>query len=286
MSNNDGYDYTKAKAFIKDGVVNINQDRASISDVVHEYGHLFLHALKYESIEMYDNLISLAVNHDRFDEIADTYNNLNASDLNEEVFVTLFGEGMRNNLTTPKVDKVAFAKSQIESGAITWNGDKMSPRPVLGLEWSDIRKGQADILADKKSAAATKLANAIDKARIAGEYEFVQGSGKITETTFVPIEDTNPPLNEANKELMLNFADFTKEKLAQVLNMEVGSITDLTAKQVANLSLEEAIDLMGDAVMKNRIQNIFDNPTGFAREIKKLKDDLFEIGLLTEQCSG
>ena len=192
LSNDRKYDYTNAKAFIIDGQVNINLDKASLSDVVHEYGHLFLHSLKYESLEMYNNLISLATNHDRFDQIAGTYNNLNAADLNEEVFVTLFGEAMRTNLV----------------------GD------------------------------------------------------------------------DPNKELMLNFANFTKEKLSGLLNSDVQSITDLSSKQVANLTLEEAINLMGDAVMKNRIQNIFDNPKGFTREIKKLKDDLFQRELLEQQCSG
>ena len=190
LSNSQNYDYTRAKAFIINGQVNINLNKASLSDVVHEYGHLFLHSLKYESLESYNALIQLSTNHERFNEIKDVYNKLEGDDLNEEVFVTLFGEAMKNNLGS--------------------------------------------------------------------DYD--------------------------GKELMTNFADYTKEKLNTLLNKEVGTIVDLSPKEVMNLSLEDAINLMGDTIMKNRIDNLFDGPLGFKREIQKLKDDLFERGLITEHC--
>lgn len=192
LSNATNFDYTQAKAFILNGRVNINLNKASMSDVVHEYGHLFLHTLKYESLEMYNNLVQLAKNNPKYDQIQNTYSHLQGDDLNEEVFVTLFGEAMQQKASS------------------NYNG----------------------------------------------------------------------------KELMLNFADYTKTKLNTVLNKEVNSILELSPQEVANLTLEDAINLVGDEVMKNRIDNIYDTPLASVNEIAKLKDDLFKLGLLTEYCGG
>lgn len=291
LSNEKNYNFANARAFILDGKVNINLSKASISDVVHEYAHLFLHSLKYESLEMYNNLISGAVNHERFNQIKSNYTHLQDADLNEEVFVTLFGEQMATKLKTPeaKFDAVQFAKEQIESGAIAWDGDKASPRPVLGIEWTDIRKGQADILADKPTTAAAKrLIDALDKARLNGVYEFVQGSGKIVQRYDVPIEgiEQAPKETNDNEELFLNFAEYTKGKLSELLSKDVESIFDLSPKETMNLSLEDAINLLGDAVMKNRIDNIYNSPIANVNEIAKLKQDLIALGIITEYCGG
>jgi hypothetical protein len=93
-----GYDYNSARAFVLKGQVYINMDKASISDVVHEYAHLFLHSLKYENPDLYNSLINVTNNHSLYNEIARQYSHLEGSDLNEEVFTTVLGEYMRNKL--------------------------------------------------------------------------------------------------------------------------------------------------------------------------------------------
>lgn len=298
LSNAKKFDYTKTKAFILNGQVNINLANASISDVVHEYGHLFLHALKYESVEMYNNLIQMAVNHPEFDNIKAKYPELESDDLNEEVFINLFGTAMQKNLTEPKIQRAKmsdteFAIEQINGGYIAWNGDMQSPRPVLNnIEWKDIRKGSDDLLAGKMTAAAKRLVASLAEVRAEGEYKFVEGSGKITQNTYIPVEtaDSNeeateePKENADNKELILNFADYSKGKIKQILSKDIESILDLSPKEVMNLSLEDAINLIGDEVMKNRIDNIYSKPIAAANEIAKLKDDLIKLGLLEKNC--
>lgn len=90
------HNYNDVRAFVMDGKVNINLAKASVSDLVHEYAHLFLHSLKYENNGLYNTLIDMAAAHPMYDTIASTYSHLsNPDDVKEEVFVTLLGEHMR-----------------------------------------------------------------------------------------------------------------------------------------------------------------------------------------------
>lgn len=86
-------------------------------------------------------------------------------------------------------EKLNFAVSEIQKGAINWDGDRFTPRPNLGIEWKDIRKGIKDIEAGKMTITAKRLIEAINKAKEAGGYKFIQGSGKITREVFVPISE-------------------------------------------------------------------------------------------------
>lgn len=81
-----------------------------------------------------------------------------------------------------------FAIDEINKGAINWDGDRFTPRPELGFEWKDIRKGKQDLLNGKDTSASKRLVEAINKAKADGGYNFVQGSGKLTNKIFVPID--------------------------------------------------------------------------------------------------
>jgi len=199
LFNSMGYDYTNTRAFILNGEVNINLDRASVSDVVHEYAHLFLHSLKYESPEMYAAIISTATSHPLYTKVARDYAHLTSQeDLDEEVFVTILGEYLADSLKERDKD------------------------------W-------------------------------------------ITE----------------RKEVFDNFSEFTKTKLEQLLGKPVDSLYDLEAGEVLGMRLEDVINLVGDEIIKNRIYDIYNQPTmEFNRDLKRLKMDLRKLGLLTEECYG
>ena len=92
------YDYSRSRAFVLQGQVYINTDKASISDQVHEYAHLFLNSLKYENPKMYNAIIGVTRNHSLYNDIAIDYSHLEGSDLNEEAFVTILGEYLHNKL--------------------------------------------------------------------------------------------------------------------------------------------------------------------------------------------
>lgn len=93
-----GHDYNTARAFVLNGEVNINMQKASISDVIHEYAHLFLHTLKYESPDLYNAIITTTISNPLYDKVSQTYAHLSGSDLNEEVFVTVLGEYLKGEL--------------------------------------------------------------------------------------------------------------------------------------------------------------------------------------------
>jgi len=102
-----GFDYSNARAFVMDNEVFINTDKASVSDVIHEYAHLFMHSLKFDNPGLYDSIISSTRENPRYDQIARQYKHLaNESDVNEEVFVTLLGEYMKGSLRSQAFTKV------------------------------------------------------------------------------------------------------------------------------------------------------------------------------------
>lgn len=110
IRNRTGYDYSGDRAFILQGEVHINLQKASISDVVHEYTHLFLHTVKYDSPTLYQALISKVNSHPLYDQIAGVYSHLQGSDLQEEVFVTLLGEYMKGNMNS--TNKLAMEQNK------------------------------------------------------------------------------------------------------------------------------------------------------------------------------
>lgn len=192
-----GFDYGESRAFILNGEVNVNMQKASVSDLIHEYAHLFLHALKYENTEMYNSITNMTLQHPLYNRVATTYNHLEGEDLNEEVFVTVLGEYLNNQL-----------KKQDEN----WMAGK--------------------------------------------------------------------------KDIILNFAEYTKRKLSQTMNQEVSGLYDLDSKDILTMNFEDVINLVGDEVMKNRISNLYDAEVKFNRSLVRLKQDLMERNQLKQECYG
>ena len=93
------------KAFISRGKIFVNSWKMDVSDPIHEYAHLVLAGLKWNSNESardyYYGLISSVVNHPMYNEIAERYKIkgeyfLHGSDLQEEVFANLFQMYLQN----------------------------------------------------------------------------------------------------------------------------------------------------------------------------------------------
>lgn len=76
-------------------------------------------------------------------------------------------------------------------GILEWNGDGRSARVDLGISWSDIRKGKADIEAGKTDTlSARRLINAIYKQKDEGGYTFIIGGGSLAVKVFSPIDES------------------------------------------------------------------------------------------------
>lgn len=198
LSKQTGHDYSNARAFVMNGEVFVNLDKASVSDVVHEYAHLFLHAVRYDNPELYQALIKGAKVHPLYDNIAAEYSHLNDQDTREEVFVTLLGEYMKGSMGM---------------------GDKI--------------------------------------------------------------------VMDANKQTILEFSQYTKEKLEQLLGGGRSKLQDTDVAGILNMRLEDVIGLVGDHIMSNRISSVYDDPKfSFGRDVSELSKALKQRGFLTEECYG
>jgi len=104
------------------------------------------------------------------------------------------------NVGTSKTEnEVEYVKKEIDRGILNWSGDISSPRIDLGISWSDIRKGEADIRkGNVNTVPAKRLIEAINKAKKEGGYRYKQGTGgaSMRGQEFVTFEDIQRATNE------------------------------------------------------------------------------------------
>ena len=90
-----GTDATKVRGFINEGKVYINLDKASSAEPLHEMAHIILESIKANDYNLYQTVINSVKSHPYYDAIAKNYPNRAPEDLDEEVFVSIFGEKYR-----------------------------------------------------------------------------------------------------------------------------------------------------------------------------------------------
>ena len=86
---------TNERAFIQDGEFYINVDKADITDIFHELGHGIFATLKRQNPSVYYNMMSIATQSPKFQEIAQFYSDKHGSDLQEEVLLKLLQMEMK-----------------------------------------------------------------------------------------------------------------------------------------------------------------------------------------------
>lgn len=89
-----------SEAFIDNGEVFINLDKADVTAPLHEFTHLVLAGIKTINPEVYYNILSNISTHPMYNIISSNpiYKNKHGSDRDEEVFATLLGEYFKNKL--------------------------------------------------------------------------------------------------------------------------------------------------------------------------------------------
>lgn len=103
------------KAFIREGKIYINGSTATSEDVIHEYTHLFLGALKAKNFKAYEALLNKVMSSSwewvqrKKNKLRELYPNLADSDLNEEVFVSLFAEHLSGKNPSDILNEVESA---------------------------------------------------------------------------------------------------------------------------------------------------------------------------------
>lgn len=98
------YDISRHRAFVKDGVIYINTDFATLAEPVHEMGHLVLQGLRLTENAYYSDLMAKVRTHPFYAKVAGFYPELSTTDLDEEVFVTILGEHYNSSKNNKKTE--------------------------------------------------------------------------------------------------------------------------------------------------------------------------------------
>lgn len=85
----------RTNAFIYNGEIYLNVDRATTADSLHEFAHLIMGSIKRTNSDLYYGLVNQVEQLSDYDDKVQAFRNIGDSravtDLNEEIFVTEFG---------------------------------------------------------------------------------------------------------------------------------------------------------------------------------------------------
>jgi len=112
---------TDVNAFILDGQIYINMDRASLDAPIHEISHILLGSIKFTNPSLYYKIVSSVENLEDYEQRIQEFPNRARSDVNEEIFVDLFSQYYINQSDLPLDDlqkeKLEYEiKHNIDSG--------------------------------------------------------------------------------------------------------------------------------------------------------------------------
>ena len=75
-------------AFIYDGQIYINVDRAKLDAPIHEMLHIFVGSMRFTNPKLYQELIQLSERFPNYDKLASQFSGKTRNDINEEIFIT------------------------------------------------------------------------------------------------------------------------------------------------------------------------------------------------------
>lgn len=106
--------FSEAKAFIKDGKIYINTDKATIDSPVHEQLHLFMGSVRFANPQLYYSLVQSVEQIPNFELLAKQFPNRTMSDVQEEIFVhevanyVTHQPSLLDSIEAPIVDKLLY----------------------------------------------------------------------------------------------------------------------------------------------------------------------------------
>lgn len=86
-------------AFVYNGEIYLNTDKATIAEPLHEFLHLILATLKAKDSDKYYNIINSIENHGNFKKYAELYSSEIEADKYEEIFVKILSDTFKENIT-------------------------------------------------------------------------------------------------------------------------------------------------------------------------------------------
>ena len=83
-------------AFVYDGQIYINVDRASLDAPLHEMLHIFVGSMRFTNPDFYYELIQLAEKLPNYNKLASQFSGKTRNDINEEIFITELAKHLTN----------------------------------------------------------------------------------------------------------------------------------------------------------------------------------------------
>lgn len=80
-------DPSSVNAFVYNGQIYINIDRANLDAPIHEMMHLFVGSIRFQNPNLYKHLISLSEQFPNYNKLAREFSGRTRNDINEEIFV-------------------------------------------------------------------------------------------------------------------------------------------------------------------------------------------------------
>ena len=80
-------DPSSVNAFVYNGQIYINIDRANLDAPIHEMMHLFVGSIRFQNPNLYQHLISLSEQFPNYNKLAREFSGRTRNDINEEIFV-------------------------------------------------------------------------------------------------------------------------------------------------------------------------------------------------------
>lgn len=117
-------------AFIYDGQIYINMDRASVDAPLHEMLHLFVGSMRFTNPNLYQQLIQSAEQFPNYAKLASQFSGKTRNDINEEIFIT----EVSKHLTGQKSDLVGVDDKLMYE--ISYNIHRVLDSVLMGTESS------------------------------------------------------------------------------------------------------------------------------------------------------
>lgn len=150
IKNQYGIDATMKEAFVRNGEIIFNSDKASLNTPIHEFAHIYLQYLKWENPGLYYELIQYALDSPMYYTIKELYPHLDDDNLGEEILAEIINKkasgklierGIYNKIEKQLSGKTPFSRI-LDWFKSTFNKlfgiDKKKYKIELGDSFSDI----------------------------------------------------------------------------------------------------------------------------------------------------
>lgn len=81
-------DVNSVNAFVYNGQIYINIDKANLDAPIHEMMHILIGSMRFTNPSMYQDLINLVQKFPNYQKLVQQYHNRSKNDVNEEIFIT------------------------------------------------------------------------------------------------------------------------------------------------------------------------------------------------------